>query len=301
MEVNKQMASRLDKTKGEKVFSVVNIIIMILLSILMIYPFWHILMYSLSETHLAMNGGIFLWARGFTLDTYKTVLRNPSIFQSFKISVTVTTLGSLFATFFTATTAYPLAKKRFKARGILSFYILFTMLFNGGMIPTYLLVKSLGLLDTLAALILPRAIGAWNIFIMRNFFANIPESLEESAKIDGASDLLIFFKIILPLSKAVLATIGLFVAVGYWNDFMSTVLYIQSRSKWSLQAVLREILTTTEAALSRHGLTVTHTQYLTTQSVITANIVVTTVPILLVYPFLQKHFVKGVMIGSIKG
>lgn len=267
----------------------------------MIYPFWHILMYSLSETHLAMNGGIFLWARGFTLDTYKTVLRNPSIFQSFKISVTVTTLGSLFATFFTATTAYPLAKKRFKARRILSFYILFTMLFNGGMIPTYLLVKSLGLLDTLAALILPRAIGAWNIFIMRNFFANIPESLEESAKIDGASDLLIFFKIILPLSKAVLATIGLFVAVGYWNDFMSTVLYIQSRSKWSLQAVLREILTTTEAALSRHGLTVTHTQYLTTQSVITANIVVTTVPILLVYPFLQKHFVKGVMIGSIKG
>ncbi len=295
------MASPIRRTIGEKVFNVANIILMIILCILMIYPFWHILMYSMSQTHLAMKGGLFLWFRGFTLDTYKVVLRNPSIFQSFRVSVTVTVVGTAFATFFTATTAYPLSKKRLKGRGVFSFYVLFTMLFNGGMIPTYLVIKSLGLLDSLGALILPRAIGAWNIFIMRNFFATIPDSLEESARIDGASDLLIFFRIILPLSKAVLATIGLFVAVGYWNDFMSTVLYIQSRNKWSLQAVLREILMTTEAALSRHGLTVVHTQNLTSQSVIAANIVVTTVPILLVYPFLQKHFVKGVLVGSIKG
>lgn len=175
------------------------------------------------------------------------------------------------------------------------------MLFNGGMIPTYLVIKNLKLIDTLGALILPTALGAWNIFIMRNFFAGIPESLEESARIDGASDLRIFFTIILPLSKAVLATIALFISVQYWNDYFSTILYINSRNLWSLQAVLREIIMSTEQAMQRSGIAVTHSSTITTQGVISANIIIATVPILLVYPFAQKYFIKGVMIGSVKG
>ena len=293
--------SHIKRTIGERIFDVFNVILMIVLMLLMLYPVWNIIMYSFSEVHLAMKGGLFLWFRGFTLETYKTILRNPTVASGFKVSVIVTVVGTLYATFFTATTAYPLSKKRLKGRGFFSFYVLFTMLFNGGMIPTYLLVKNLGLIDNILAHILPGAIGAWNIFIMRNFFAGIPESLEESARIDGASDLLIFFKIIIPLSKAVLATIGLFVAVGYWNNYFSTILYINSRDLWSLQAVLREIITSTEEAMKRQGITVTHAQTITSQSVISANIVIATVPILIVYPFCQKYFIKGVMVGSVKG
>lgn len=294
----KKSTSKFSKSNA---FDIFNTFLMIILIVLMIYPFWHIVMYSISEVSLAMKGGLFLWPRGFSLETYRVVLRNPAVFSGFRVSVIVTVVGTAFATFFTATTAYPLSKKRMRGRTFFSLYVLFTMLFNGGMIPTYLLVKSLGLIDTLWALILPNAIHAWNIFVMRNFFSTIPESLEESAKIDGASDLLIFFKIILPLSKAVLATIGLFLAVGYWNDFFSTILYIQSRNKWALQAVLREIVTNTEMAMSRQGISAVHHQTITTQSVIMANIVIVTVPIILVYPFVQKYFVKGVMIGSVKG
>ena len=158
-----------------------------------------------------------------------------------------------------------------------------------------------GLLDTPWALILPGLLGAWNIIIMRNFFANIYESLEESARIDGASDLRIFFSIILPLSKAVLATIFLFIAVGKWNDYFSTILYIQNREKWMLQAVLREMINNTAAAMSRSGVSITDDMMLTPESIKTTTIIVATVPILIVYPFLQKYFVKGVMIGSVKG
>lgn len=295
------MAITAQRTLGDKIFDALNIMFICFLCVIMIYPFWHILMYSFSETTQAMRGGIFLWPRGFALNTYKIILRNPNVWAGFKVSTIVTVSGTVFATFFTATTAYPLAKKKLKGRSFFLFYILFTMLFNGGMIPTYLVVKNLKLIDTYGALILPGAIGAWNIFIMRNFFASIPASLEESAKIDGASDILIFFRIIIPLSKAVLATIGLFMAVRYWNDYFATILYIQSRSKWSLQAVLREIITSTEQAMQRQGITIVNQSNITSVGVINANIILATVPILLVYPFLQKYFVKGVMIGSVKG
>jgi len=178
----------------------------------------------------------------------------------------------------------------------------FTMLFNGGMIPTYMLVKSLGMIDTLFALILPNLIGAFNIIIMRSFFAALPASLEESAKIDGANDILIFFKIIFPLSMATIATIALFTAVGYWNDFFSTVMYITtSKNKWSMQAELRFLIMNTSQAMRDIGVEVTTVTDMNESTVRAASIVVTTFPILVVYPFLQRYFVKGVMIGSIKG
>jgi putative aldouronate transport system permease protein len=295
------MNKAIKQTIGEQIFSVVNYIIMIILIILMIYPFWHILMYSISEVKLAATGGIFLWPRGLSFETYGVVFRNRSVLTGFQVSLTVTILGTLVSTFFTATTAYPLAKSRLRGKTIITFLIFFTMLFSGGMIPTYLLIKSLGMIDKYTALIIPGAISAWNVFIMRNFFAAIPEALEESARIDGATDLKIFFRIILPLSKPVLAVIALFNAVMYWNDFFSTILYVTSKDMWSLQAVLRELITSTGAAMQRQGVNVINEQRMTTETITMATVVVTTFPILIVYPFAQKYFVQGVMIGSVKG
>jgi putative aldouronate transport system permease protein len=179
--------------------------------------------------------------------------------------------------------------------------ILFTMLFNGGMIPNYLLIKNLHLVDNRLALILPGLISAYNVIIMKTFFLSIPDSLEESARIDGANDVSIFVRIILPLSKASLATIALFMAVGYWNDYFSSVLYINSGSRWALQSVLRFMLTNTQQALAQAGVSVVAVTNTTAGSIKAASIVVATVPILVVYPFVQKHFVKGVMIGGVKG
>lgn len=287
-------------TTGEKIFYAVNKIFMVLLIIIMVYPFWYIVMYSLSNSKLAATGGLFLIPKGFSLESYKTMIGNVSFLSGFKVSIIVTICGTVFATFFTATTAYAISKKRLRARNFFTFLILFTMLFNGGMIPTYLLVKQLGLLDSYLALILPSAIGAWNIFLMRSFFVGIPDELEEAAKIDGASDLTVFFTIILPLSKAVLATVGLFLAVGYWNDFFSTILYITDKNKWALQAVLRDIISNTSSSLSSQGVSLGFQQEISEATVKMASIIVATLPILIVYPFIQKYFVKGTLIGSIK-
>ncbi len=288
-------------TSGEKWFTVANYIFMILLIVIMVYPFWYITMYSLSDSKLAASGGLFLIPKGFSLASYQTVLGNVSFLSGFKVSVIVTVIGTLFATFFTATTAYAISKKRLRGKNFFTFLILFTMLFNGGMIPNYLLIKELGMIDSYWALILPPAIGAWNIFVMRSFFMGIPDEMEEAAKIDGASDLTIFFRIVLPLSKAVLATIGLFVAVGYWNDFFSTILYINDKEKWALQAVLRDIISNTSSALQSQGVSLGFQQEISESTVKMSSIIIATVPIMVIYPFVQKYFVKGVMIGSVKG
>ena len=288
-------------TGGELLFEVLNNIFMGLFVLLMVYPFWHILMYSLSDVDLASRGGIFLWPRGFSSDTYRVVLRNRVVLSGFRVSSIVTVAGTAAATMLTALTAYPLSKKRLRGRTAATLMVFFTMLFNGGLVPNYLLVKGLGLIDTYAALILPGMLSAWNIFIMRNFFANIPDSLEESGRMDGANDFVIFIKILLPISKPVLATIALFYAVGYWNNYFSTVVYINSRDKWALQAVLRDIVSSASQAMERQGVTITELKSMTPQTVTMATVVVATVPILVVYPFIQKYFIQGIMVGSLKG
>lgn len=302
MKKNIQKTQQLyDTSLQDKIFDTVNTIFLLVLLIAMVYPFWYVLMYSISDAKLASVGGAFFWPKGFSLDSYMAVYHNQSVLSGFKVSLIVTIVGSLAGTFFTATTAYPLAKARLRGKSFLSFFVLFTMLFSGGMVPTFLLVKGLGLLDSLGALILPGLVHAWNVLVMRSFFRTLPESLEDAAKIDGASDLHIFFRIVLPLSKPVLATIALFLAVGYWNDFFSSILYITTKSRWSLQAVLREIITTTQTAMQMVGVDIQGSTSISTISVRMATIMVSTVPILLVYPFIQKYFVKGALIGSIKG
>ncbi len=287
--------------KPEIAFSIFNYIFFTLLCIVMVYPFWHVIMMSLSSVEATAKGGVFLWPKGFNLETYAKVFNDPSIWSGYFTTILVTLSGTLFGTLFTATTAYPLSKKYLPFSKAMLLLVLFTMLFSGGMIPGYLLMKNLGLIDNRLSLILPGLVSAYNVIIMKSFFQSLPESLEESAKIDGATEVTVFWKIILPLSKATIATIALFTAVGYWNDYFSTVLYINSKERWALQAVLRYMLTNTNQAMQSAGVSVAAATNVTAATIKSASVVVATVPILCVYPFVQKYFVKGVMIGGVKG
>ncbi|WZL77742.1 carbohydrate ABC transporter permease [Eubacteriales bacterium mix99] len=286
---------------SEKAFAVFNYIFFTVLCLIMIYPFWHVVMLSLSSMEEALKGGAFLWPKGFNLDTYHSVFKNPDIYTGFSTTLLVTVVGTVLGTLLTAMTAYPLSKPRLRGRKILMMIILFTMIFNAGMIPNYLLIRNLNLYDSRWSLILPLLMSAYNCIIMKSFFQSIPDSLEESARIDGANDVHIFFRIIIPLSKATIATIALFTAVMYWNDYFSTVLYIKSTDKWSMQAVLRNMLTNTQQAMQASGVNVRAQSNTNAETIKAASIAVATIPILIVYPFAQKYFVKGVMIGSVKG
>ena len=287
--------------KPEIAFSIFNYIFFTLLCIVMVYPFWHVIMMSLSSVEATAKGGVFLWPKGFNLDTYAKVFNDSTIWSGYFTTITVTLSGAFFGTLFTATTAYPLSKKYLPFSKTMLLLVLFTMLFSGGMIPGYLLMKNLGLIDNRLSLVLPGLVSAYNVIIMKSFFQSLPESLEESAKIDGATEVTVFWKIILPLSKATVATIALFTAVGYWNDYFSTVLYINSKERWALQAVLRYMLTNTNQAMQSAGVSVAAATNVTAATIKSASVVVATVPILCVYPFVQKYFVKGVMIGGVKG
>lgn len=292
---------KIKRGKPEIAFTIFNYIFFTLLCVIMVYPFWHVIMMSLSSVEATAKGGVFLWPQGFNLDTYAKVFNDPSIWTGYFTTIIVTLSGAFFGTLFTATTAYPLSKKNLPFSKVMLFLVVFTMLFSGGMIPGYLLMKNLGLIDNRLALVLPGLVSAYNVIIMKSFFQSLPESLEESAKIDGATEVTIFWKIILPLSKATVATIALFTAVGYWNDYFSTVLYINSKEKWALQAVLRYMLTNTNQAMQAAGVSVAAATNVTAATIKSASVVVATVPILCVYPFVQKYFVKGVMIGGVKG
>ncbi|MCI9663071.1 MAG: carbohydrate ABC transporter permease [Lachnospiraceae bacterium] len=287
--------------KPEIAFSIFNYIFFTLLCIVMVYPFWHVIMMSLSSVEATAKGGVFLWPKGFNLETYAKVFNDPSIWSGYFTTILVTLSGTFFGTLFTATTAYPLSKKYLPFSKAMLLLVLFTMLFSGGMIPGYLLMKNLGLIDNRLSLILPGLVSAYNVIIMKSFFQSLPESLEESAKIDGATEVTVFWKIILPLSKATIATIALFTAVGYWNDYFSTVLYINTKERWALQAVLRYMLTNTNQAMQSAVVSVAAATNVTAATIKSASVVVATVPILCVYPFVQKYFVKGVMIGGVKG
>jgi len=294
-------SNRIKRSKAEWLFAIFNYLFFIFVTLMVVYPFWHVIMTSLSSVEATAKGGIFLWPKGFNLDTYGKVFKNAQIWSGYFTTIIVTLTGTALGTLFTATTAYALSKKRLPFGGILMLLVLFTMIFNGGMIPNYLLIKNLNLLNTRWALILPGLVSAYNVIIMKSFFQSIPDSLEESARIDGANDVIIFIKIAIPLSKATVAVIALFTAVGYWNDFFSTVLYINDSTKWALQAVLRYMLTNTNQAMQAAGVSVISASNVTAATIKSASVVVATVPILIVYPFLQKYFVQGVMVGGVKG
>jgi putative aldouronate transport system permease protein len=290
-------------TGGERVGQVLNGVFLGLMVLVTIYPFWHVVMYSLSDSHVSMSGGVFLWPREFSLLSYQQLLSTRQLYICYRNSILKTLLGTGIALLLTALTAYPLSLPRFKGRGFFSLMIFFTMLFNGGMIPTYLLIRDLHLLDTFWVYVLPAAMSAYNMFILRNFFQSIPPSLEESALLDGANPFQVLFHIVLPLSGPALAALAMFYGVALWNGYMDNVLYVNDANLQLLQNYLRQLIA---AAGAKSGTVsemadVSAASRLTEETVKMTVITVSVIPVLIVYPFLQKYYTKGVMVGSVKG
>ncbi|RAV11902.1 carbohydrate ABC transporter permease [Paenibacillus contaminans] len=295
--------SAIKESVGEKVFALCNIVFFSLLGLTTLFPFLNLIAKSLSSEAAVVSGQVNLIPIGLQFSTYKFVASNALFLNALKISLLVTVLGTLSALFMTALAAYPLSKPRLRGRKFFIIMYVFTMLFSGGLIPTYLLMRSLGLIDQLPVLFLPVMISVYNMLIIKSHFENLPDSLEESAKLDGASNLTILWRIILPLSLPVFATIGLFYAVQFWNDYFTSLVYINSPDLKPLQLYLKELFVSSSDAFLRSGnhVNVDAAMNASPQSIQAASIILATLPILLVYPFLQKYFVKGVLIGSVKG
>ena len=288
------------KSIGEKAFDIVNVTLLILLCLGTLYPFMFVISRSLmSDTERALRP-FALFPKEIDLEAYRFILGTKSLlFRAYQITLFRTIVGTLLSLLVESMFAYVIAKKTYPLRKPLTVMIAFTLWFSGGLIPTFLLVRSVGLFNTVWVYIVPKLMVAWNILIMRNFFAQIPDSLEESAKMDGANEAAILFRILIPLSTAVLATMSLFHAVWHWNEWFSAVIYVNNSRLWPVQVVLRGIL---DSARQNDLLDeLNPSDKPPTVSVQMAMIVVVAFPIMVFYPFIQKHFTKGILIGSIKG
>lgn len=295
--MKKDTVTRLKKKRKFGVFDVINYILMALIALIILFPFYNSIIISfLSEKELANFNGF--WPGSFTLDAYRIIFSDRWVYSGYKNSIIVVVVGTLYSLFITATCAYAFSRDHFLGKGLVLKIFLFTMFFGGGMIPSYILIKNLGLMDSLLALILPSGMAVYYMLLMRAFFENIPRSIKEAAMIDGAGEGTVLFRIVLPLSKPIIATVSLFTIVDLWNSWFSAMLYIKSADLKPLQLCLREIINNSGASTS--SLLLQDVERLNTQSYTMAAVMVTMVPIMCVYPFLQKHFVKGIMIGGVK-
>lgn len=288
------------KKKKITVGQIVNYALLTLLAFVCLYPFLNVIAYSLSGYNAVLSGKVTFYPIDFNFDAYKQILGKTQIWNSMNTTIMVTLMGTFLSLVLTIFASYGLSRDDLPGRKFLTGLILFTMYFSGGMIPTFLVVKGVGLFDTLGALFIPQAVNVFNFIVMRTFFRSLPESLEEAARIDGASYMQVLVKIVLPLSLPIIATIGLFYAMGYWNTYFDALLYIQDPNKYTLQLRLRSLLFGEELNNSGVNLEGVGTQVMS-KSLKMATVAVSTIPILVVYPWLQKYFVKGVMIGSVKG
>ena len=286
------------KSMGDKIFSSIVYSVMGLFSLLCLYPMLHVLFASFSDPmKLMLHKGVLFHPLGFSLEGYKVVFQNPSVPVSYLNTIFYVTLGTAINMIFTTFGAYALSRKGYMFKKTITFLIVFTMYFSGGLIPNFLLVKQLDLYNTVWALVLPGAISTWNLIVMKTSFQAIPASLEESARIDGANDFVILWKIFLPVAKATLAVMILFYAVGHWNSWFNAMVYLRDRGKYPLQLIMREILISNSSS----GNTMQDSDTLFLEEIIKyATIVIATVPILFIYPFAQKYFMTGVMMGSLK-
>ncbi|MFV0255034.1 MAG: carbohydrate ABC transporter permease [Erysipelotrichaceae bacterium] len=288
------------RTKGEKIFHFIVMTFFVLLCLSIIFPLLNIIALAFSGKGEVAAGLVSLWPKGFTLDSFKYVFRDGAFITSFFISVSSTIIGTFLSVITVTLAAYPLSKPKLRHRRPILLFFVFTMMFGGGLVPTYIVIKSLGLLDSYWVLILPSIMSVYNMLLVKNFMEGLPESLEESAKIDGASDFQILKAIVIPLCKPVLATVGLFFAVGYWNSYFPGVMYITNPALEPLQTYLYEML---KASMMLQELTpeqLVQMAEASSDSIQSATIIATTIPILIVYPFLQKHFVKGIVVGTEK-
>ncbi|PZD94000.1 ABC transporter permease [Paenibacillus sambharensis] len=285
-------------TLGSRIFDIINYTLLLLISLACLLPFVNVIASSFASTQEIVEKKFILFPTTFSLDAYRYIFSTPTIFKGLGVSIGTTLVGTLVSMVLTALMAYGLSRRYLYGRSFINFLVLFSMLFSGGMIPTFLVVKAVGLIDSYWSLIVPVAINAFNLIIMRNFFQALPDSLEESAKIDGANDLGILWKIMLPLALPSIATLSLFYAVTYWNTYMTAILYLTDSAKWPLQVLLRQIVIVASGmAAENNSVDVVPPA----QTIKMAVIVVATVPMLIAYPFVQKHFTKGALLGAVKG
>lgn len=299
-----QITHKVVRSNSDRRFDFINNAFLVLVCIIIGYPLWFVAIASISDPHAVETGQVWLWPVDFTLDGYARVFSESSIWTGYRNTIIYTVVGVLVHLAIVLPCAYALSRKELVGRLGVTWYILFTMLFNGGLIPTYLVVKDLGLLDTLWAVVLPGAAGAWSILVGRAFFTQtVPDEIAESAKVDGASDFQIFFKIAIPLSAPIIATLALFHGVGLWNEYFKALIYLSDRGKYTLQLILRELLIVSQdAAQGEAGSADSIAEQLRLASLIKyAVMIVASLPLLIVYPFLQRFFTKGVLIGSVKG
>lgn len=291
------------KDGTQKVFNIISYVFITIVALLCLLPFIFMISGSFSDESLIRLQGYSILPRGFTLEAYKTIFKFPGkILRAYGVSILVTAVGTGLGMVVLTMAAYVLSRKDFKYRNGFSFYFYFTTLFNGGMISTYIFyIQYLHLKDSIWALILPGILSVFNLLIMRSFISSIPVALIESAKLDGAGEFTIFVKIILPLSKSGLATIGLFMALHYWNDWYNAMLYINSADKYPLQYMLYDLLNQAQSLARIAAQSGIQVENLPTNTIKLAMAVVATGPILLLYPFVQKYFVKGITVGSVKG
>lgn len=290
------------RSMGEKIFDVVNVILLAGLSLATLYPLLYVIFASLSDPMLLLsNKGLLLYPKGLNFDAYKLVFKDPLLVTSYVNTLIYVVGGTLISLILTIMGGYAFSRLGTMWGTALMFLVVFTMWFGGGMIPYYLLVRDLGMYNTRWALIIPKAISTYNLIIMRTAFKNVPVSLEESARLDGANDLTIMTKVVVPLSVPTIAVITLFYSVSYWNSWFNGMLFLTDRTLYPLQLFLREILILSNTDSMTAGSIGQSDQVAISETIKYATIVVATVPILFVYPFVQKYFVKGVMIGAIKG
>ncbi|WOC33103.1 MULTISPECIES: carbohydrate ABC transporter permease [Caproicibacterium] len=292
---------RKQRSIGRRVFLGINAVIMLFVVTVTLFPFLYMFATSFSSTEAIVKGEVTFWPVDFTVNSYAAILQQQQFWSGYKNTILYTVFGTVIGVLLTAICAYPLSKKKLPGKKGILMFMVFTMYFGGGLVPYYLLITGLHMINTMWAIILPGAISTYNMLVMRTFFMGIPDSLEEAAQIDGLGYLGIFTKIILPLSKPVIATIALFNAVGYWNDWFNPMIYLNNTSKYPVTLFLRNVVMgATLSVKSGQQITSSSSMQTMPQTLQAATIMLVTIPILCVYPFVQKYFVKGVMIGSIK-
>ena len=296
---------QIKRSYSDKIFDIVNLLVMVILLVIFVWPLWFVVIASFSNPNQVWMGEVVLWPKGFTLISYETLLEYERIWVGYRNTLFYTVVGTLVNLVMTVCGAYPLSRKDFLPRHFFMFLFMLTMYFGGGLIPTYLVVSGLGLVDTRWAMIIPGAVSIYNIIITRTYFMNsIPASLQEAATRDGANSFQYLMRVVLPLSKPIIAVVGLYYAVGHWNDFYTALIYLYKEDLMPLQSFLRDMLMSTKLTLNNLSGMDTATVELKThlaQTLKYSVIIVSTVPVLCIYPFIQKYFVKGVMVGSVKG
>jgi putative aldouronate transport system permease protein len=290
------------KSGGERTFDIILIAISIIILLIIAYPLYFVIIASFSEPEAVLGGNISFWPVGFNLESYKMILNEEKIWIGYKNSILYAVLGTGINLILTTLTAYPLSRKEMPYRNAVTFVITFTMLFSGGMIPIYMVVRGLSLTDTIWAMVIPNAISTYNMLVMKNYFqSNIPEELHEAAAIDGCGHFQSLLRVVLPLSTPIIAVITLFYAVGHWNAFFNAIIYLRDQSLYPLQIILREIMLQNSLEAVGGDMVGMYEKVMRGETMKYAVILVASAPVLMLYPFVQKYFVKGIMVGAVKG